>query len=67
MRRYFGYVWQTLSFLLVLYGFYLFFLFMLDTLIRINKSLALPISLVITLLLLTFVLVFWYRKKRLPF
>ncbi len=66
MGRYVSHIWQALSFLLVAYGFYLFFLFMLDTFIRINKTFALPLSLLLTFILVAFVGVFWYKKKRLP-
>ncbi len=66
MSRFVGYVWQALSFLLVIYGFYLFFLFTLDTLIRISRTLALPLSLLLTFVLIAFVGIFWYKKRRLP-
>jgi len=59
-------LWQAFSFLLVVYGFYLLFLFLLDTFLRINKVIALPASVFITLLLVAFVIVFWIKKKRLP-
>ncbi|MFN3814128.1 MAG: hypothetical protein ACK4SM_05855 [Aquificaceae bacterium] len=59
--------WQLFSLLLVAYGFYLLFLFLLDTLLRVNRELALPLSLLITLASAGFVVVFWIKKKRLPF
>ncbi|SNZ11945.1 hypothetical protein SAMN06265353_0370 [Hydrogenobacter hydrogenophilus] len=59
-------LWQVFSFLLVVYGFYLLFLFLLDTFLRINKVIALPASAFITLLLVAFVIIFWIKKRRLP-
>ncbi|MGC8852922.1 MAG: hypothetical protein ACP5P0_04895 [Hydrogenobacter sp.] len=59
-------LWQAFSFLLVIYGFYLLFLFLLDTFLRINSSIALPASLFITLLSVALVIIFWIKKKRLP-
>ncbi|WP_304093117.1 hypothetical protein [Hydrogenobacter thermophilus] len=59
-------MWQTFSVLLVIYGFYLLFLFLLDTFLRINRSIALPAALIITSAFVGFVLIFWIKKRRLP-
>ncbi|MCS7284370.1 MAG: hypothetical protein NZ527_01515 [Hydrogenobacter thermophilus] len=59
-------MWQAFSVLLVVYGFYLLFLFLLDTFLRINRSIALPASLIITSAFVGFVLIFWIKKRRLP-
>lgn len=50
----------------MVYGFYLLFLFLLDTSLRINKAIAYPLSILITLALLTLTVVYWVKKKRLP-
>jgi hypothetical protein len=55
-------IWQVVSFLFVLYGFYLLFLFLWDTLNRINEQLALPISILITLGIMSVSAVLWVRK-----
>ncbi len=55
-------VWQFISFLFVLYGFYLLFLFILDTMIRVNKGIALPFAIVATLALMAVSGFFWIRK-----
>ena len=55
-------VWQFMSFLFVLYGFYLLFLFLLDTMIRVNKAIALPFAIVATLALMAVSGFFWIRK-----
>ncbi|MCS7170870.1 MAG: hypothetical protein NZ851_00995 [Aquificaceae bacterium] len=60
------YLFQGLSLLFVSYGFYLLFLFLLDTFLRFKKSLAYPISIGITLILATMTLIYWIKKKRLP-
>ncbi|MEZ0360548.1 MAG: hypothetical protein ABWK04_01435 [Hydrogenobacter sp.] len=59
-------LWQIFSVLLVIYGFYLLFLFLLDTFERINRGSALPISVLITSLFVGFVILFWVKKGRLP-
>ncbi|MDW8032328.1 MAG: hypothetical protein RMH93_02145 [Aquificaceae bacterium] len=61
------YLFQVLSFIFVAYGFYLLYLFLLDTTLRVSRDLAYPLSLGITLLLATLTLVYWIKKKRLPF
>ncbi|MCS7195869.1 MAG: hypothetical protein NZ827_01195 [Aquificaceae bacterium] len=61
------YFFQLLSFIFVAYGFYLLYLFLLDTTLRVSRDLAYPLSLGITLLLATLTLVYWIKKKRLPF
>ncbi|MCS6997919.1 MAG: hypothetical protein RMK21_01730 [Aquificaceae bacterium] len=61
------YLFQLLSFIFVAYGFYLLYLFLLDTTLRVSRDLAYPLSLGITLLLATLTLVYWIKKKRLPF
>jgi len=57
-------LWQILSFLFVIYGFYLFFLFVWDTMLRVKESLALPVALLITLCLMAISGFFWLRKHR---
>ncbi|MFN3870581.1 MAG: hypothetical protein ACK4MW_03740 [Aquificaceae bacterium] len=66
LKRIKSYLFQAISFIFVLYGFYLFHLFLLDTTLRINPKIAYPISLLITLTLLGLTLVYWIKKKRLP-
>ncbi|MFN3947075.1 MAG: hypothetical protein ACK4LA_03210 [Aquificaceae bacterium] len=66
LKRIKSYLFQAISFIFVLYGFYLFYLFLLDTTLRINPKIAYPISLLITLTLLGLTLVYWIKKKRLP-
>ncbi|RMH81346.1 MAG: hypothetical protein D6674_00620 [Acidobacteria bacterium] len=61
------YLFQLLSFLFVLYGFYLLFLFLLDTLLRVNRPLAYPLSTLLVLSLFTLTMFYWFKKKRLPF
>ncbi len=56
-------VWQAVSFLFVLYGFYLLFLFLWDTTVRLNEELALPLSLSITVIALGVSGIFWARKR----
>ena len=56
-------VWQFVSFLFVLYGFYLLFLFLWDTLIRVNEKGAFLISLTITLTAMAVSGAFWARKN----
>lgn len=60
------YLVQFLSFILVAYGFYLLFLFLLDTLLRVDKSLAYPLSVAITMFLFALTIFYWIKKKRLP-
>ncbi len=55
-------IWQFVSFLFVLYGFYLFFLFVWDTMVRVNEELALPAALLSTLVLMAISALFWIRK-----
>ncbi len=55
-------VWQFISFVFVLYGFYLFFLFIWDTMIRVNEKIALPFALLTTLALMAVSGFFWIRK-----
>ena len=55
-------IWQFVSFLFVLYGFYLFFLFVWDTMVRVNEKIALPIALLSTLVLMAVSALFWIRK-----
>ncbi|MCS7261860.1 MAG: hypothetical protein N3C13_02895 [Aquificaceae bacterium] len=61
------YLFQTLSLGFAVYGFYLLFLFLLDTLTRVSRPLAYPVSFGITLLLAILTLLYWIKKKRLPF
>ncbi|MEJ7621576.1 MAG: hypothetical protein WKI49_03545 [Aquificaceae bacterium] len=60
------YLFQVISFIFVAYGFYLLFLFLLDTMLRINKPLAYPFSVMVTFILIGFTLLYWLKKKRLP-
>jgi uncharacterized membrane protein len=60
------YLFQFLSFVLVAYGFYLLFLLLLDTFLRINRILAFPISALITLVLITLTVLYYIKHKRLP-
>ncbi len=60
------YIFQAFSFLLAAYGFYLLFLFLLDTMLRVNRPLAYPFSIALTLFLITLTLLYWVKKKRLP-
>jgi len=57
-------VWQVLSFLLLLYGFYLFFLFAWDTLVRVEEKVALPVAFLLTAVLAGVSALFWVRKRR---
>lgn len=61
-----NYLFQAFSFILVAYGFYLLFLFLLDTTLRVSKPLAYPFSVALTLFLITLTLLYWVKKKRLP-
>jgi hypothetical protein len=60
------YLFQFLSFVLVAYGFYLFFLLLLDTFLRLNRTLAFPISALITLVLIALTVLYYIKHKRLP-
>jgi hypothetical protein len=51
---------------LVAYGFYLLFLLFLDTFLRINRTLAFPISALITLVLIALTVLYYIKHKRLP-
>ncbi len=66
LRRIKHYILQALSFVLVVYGFYLLFLFLLDTSLRVNRTLAYPFSIGITLLLASLTFYYWIKKGRLP-
>ncbi len=55
-------IWQFVSFLFVLYGFYLFFLFVWDTMVRVNERIALPVALLSTLVLMAISALLWVRK-----
>ncbi len=55
-------LWQALSFVFVLYGFYLLFLFILDTTLRVNEKIALPVSAGITLSVMAVSGYIWARK-----
>ncbi len=57
---------SVFSFVLVVYGFYLLFLFLYDTTLRLNRQVALPFSLMVVLLLFALTMVYWVKKKRLP-
>jgi hypothetical protein len=60
------YLFQFFSFVLVAYGFYLLFLLLLDTFMRINRTLAFPLSALITLTLATLTALYYIKHKRLP-
>lgn len=66
LKRIKHYLFQFLSFVLVAYGFYLFFLLLLDTFLRINRALAFPISTFITLTLIVLTVLYYIKHKRLP-
>ncbi|MFN7064616.1 MAG: hypothetical protein ACK4OF_00490 [Aquificaceae bacterium] len=66
LKRLKHYLFQAISLIFVLYGFYLLYLFLLDTILRVNRSIANPLSIGITLLLLSLTLAYWIKKKRLP-
>ncbi len=66
LKRVKHYLFQFLSFVLVAYGFYLLFLLLLDTFMRINRTLALPFSAFITLTLIALTVFYYIKHKRLP-
>ena len=66
LKRVKHYLFQFLSFVLVAYGFYLLFLLLLDTFLRINRPLAFPISALITLVLIALTVLYYIKHKRLP-
>jgi hypothetical protein len=66
LKRVKHYLFQFLSFVLVAYGFYLLFLLLLDTFMRINRTLAFPLSALITLTLITLTVLYYIKHKRLP-
>ncbi len=55
-------VWQFISFVFVLYGFYLLFLFIWDTAIRVKEDIALPLSAGLTAVAMFVSGVLWARK-----
>jgi hypothetical protein len=66
LKRVKHYFSQFLSFVLVAYGFYLLFLLLLDTFLRINRTLAFPLSAFITLTLITLTVLYYIKHRRLP-
>jgi hypothetical protein len=66
LKRVKHYLFQFLSFVLVAYGFYLLFLLLLDTFMRINRTLAFPLSALITLTLIALTVLYYIKHKRLP-
>ncbi len=66
LKRVKHYLFQFLSFVLVAYGFYLLFFLLLDTFMRINRTLALPFSALITLTLIALTVLYYIKHKRLP-
>ncbi len=66
LKRVKHYLLQFLSFVLVAYGFYLLFLLLLDTFLRINRTLAFPLSALITLTLIALTVLYYIKHKRLP-
>ncbi len=67
MRKALHYLWQILSNLLVLYGFYLIYLFIYDTLIRIMERGANITAAILTVLGLIIYVLFQLRKYLPPF
>ncbi len=67
MRKALHYLWQILSNLLVLYGFYLIYLFIYDTLIRIMERGANVTAAILTVLGLIIYILFQLRKYLPPF
>ncbi len=51
-----------MSVLFVLYGFYLLFLFIWDTMIRVNERTALPVAVTLTLAVMLVSGILWVRK-----
>ena len=66
LKRVKHYFFQFLSFVLVAYGFYLLFLLLLDTFLRINRTLAFPLSALITLTLIALTVLYYIKHKRFP-
>ncbi len=62
MRNILRKLWQLISFVFVLYGFYLLFLFFWDTFLRVNENIALPVSAGITLGIMGVSGILWIRK-----
>ena len=62
LRRILRKVWQVVSVLFVLYGFYLLFLFIWDTMIRVNERAALPVAATLTLAVMLVSGILWVRK-----
>ncbi len=62
MKEILSKLWNAVSFLLVLYGFYLLFLFFYDTTLRVKEGLALPLSLALTSIIVGVSAFFWIRK-----
>lgn len=60
------YLFQFISFIFVVYGFYLLFLFLLDTMLRVKREIAYPLSLLVVLVLASLTFLYWIKKKRLP-
>jgi len=56
-------IWKLISFLFLLYGFYLFFLFVWDTMVRVNERIAFPIALFSTFVLIVISTLLWLRKR----
>jgi len=65
MRRLLSRLWHYFSVLLLIYGYYLVFLFFLDTFLRVfgSKFLAFLVSGLLTLVLIGVALVFIYKDK----
>ncbi len=55
-------LWQFISFVFVIYGFYLLFLFFWDTLNRLSEGIALPVSVSLTLIVVGVSGYFWIKK-----
>ncbi len=67
MRKALHYLWQIFSNLLVLYGFYLIYLFIYDTLIRIMERGANITAVILTVLGFIIYILFQFRKYLPPF
>ncbi len=65
IRRLLSRLWHYFSVLLLIYGYYLVFLFFLDTFLRVfgSKFLAFLVSGLLTLVLIGVALVFIYKDK----
>ncbi len=56
-------LWHYFSYVLVIYGYYLVFLFFYDTFLRVAKPFAFILALLITGLFFSITLLFWFKDK----